>query len=95
MDLHTHKHLTHLQTCRFTEELGGSHNWTEQHKIWGPPSCILGAFGPENLSETHSECIPKKAGPSQDLRESKQMKSQVYPPQMFASPSYSQPNQKH
>lgn len=53
-------HPTHLQTHRFTEGSGGSHNWVEQHIISVPPSLILAGLVPETLSETQSECIPQE-----------------------------------
>lgn len=53
-------HPTHLQTHRFTEGCGGFHNWVEQHKLWVLPSLILADLVPENLPDTHSECIPQE-----------------------------------
>lgn len=56
-------HPTHLQTHRFTEGCGGFQNWVEQHTIWVPLTFILADLIPENLPETHSECIPQKSWP--------------------------------
>lgn len=87
-------HPTHLQTHRFTERHGGSHNWVEQHIICAPPSLILAGLVPEILPDSFWMYSPR-VGSKQGLGESKQVKSYVQPALMFASPSCSQPNQKH